>query len=275
MTHFSKDNVELWHGSYSSYCFPAVNPVDGSCWVGDMQEDAAQIVHLAADGSELSRTPGFDLPWFLAVNVADGSCWVADAGGSIEAPQVAHLDASGAALWRGTRFLSPCSFSVNPADGSCWVADEGGADPDTGLLAFNGKVVHLGLQAQYTLATTTTPTGTGSVTGAGTYPAGTAVTLTATPAVGYIFSAWSGDVTGPANPIQVTMDGNKAVTATFAKAYTLTVAISPTGSGAVTGAGPYASGKRGHPDGDREPRLSFQVLVRGGLPEPPTRFNSP
>ncbi len=122
------------------------------------------------------------------------------------------------------------------------MADEGGADPDSGLLAFNGKVVHLGLRARYTLTATATPAGTGSVTGAGSYPDGTNATLTATPAAGYVFSAWSGDVTGAANPIQITMDGNKSVTATFAKGYTLTVTIAPTDGGTVTGAGPYAPG---------------------------------
>ncbi len=157
VTHFDKDNNELWHGSYSSPCFPAVNPVDGSCWVGDMNDTEAWIVHLGPDGTELSRTPGFDLPWYMSVNVVDGSCWVCD--GSWEHPQVAHLDANGNVLWSGRDFISPCSVSVNPTDGSCWVADEGGADPDTDLLAFNGKVVHLGLQ--YTLRVTATPPGTG------------------------------------------------------------------------------------------------------------------
>ncbi len=86
VTHFSKDNAELWHGGYQSYCFPAVNPVDGILLGGRYANGRAQIVHLAQDGTELSRTPGFDLPWFLAVNPADGSCWVADAGECPERP---------------------------------------------------------------------------------------------------------------------------------------------------------------------------------------------
>jgi regulation of enolase protein 1 (concanavalin A-like superfamily) len=49
-----------------------------------------------------------------------------------------------------------------------------------------------------------------------TYAAGQAVTLTATPDPGATFTGWSGAVTGGGNPVVVTMDGDKAVTATFA-----------------------------------------------------------
>ena len=48
-----------------------------------------------------------------------------------------------------------------------------------------------------------------------TYPVGTVVTLTATPAAGFSFTGWSGSATGAANPLAVTMDGNKNITATF------------------------------------------------------------
>jgi len=41
------------------------------------------------------------------------------------------------------------------------------------------------------------------------------VTLTATPATGWAFSGWSGDLSGSANPATITIDANKIVTATF------------------------------------------------------------
>ncbi len=47
------------------------------------------------------------------------------------------------------------------------------------------------------------------------FPAGTVVTLTATPDAGWYFSGWSGDLSGAANPAQVTMNADKAITATF------------------------------------------------------------
>jgi hypothetical protein len=46
---------------------------------------------------------------------------------------------------------------------------------------------------------------------------GTVVTLTAVPAVGWIFSAWSGAISGITSPATITMNGTKGVTATFIK----------------------------------------------------------
>jgi len=48
-----------------------------------------------------------------------------------------------------------------------------------------------------------------------TYSWGTVVALTATAAPGWSFSSWSGDLSGSANPDNITIDGNKTVTATF------------------------------------------------------------
>ncbi len=48
-----------------------------------------------------------------------------------------------------------------------------------------------------------------------TYASGTTVTLTAVAAVNWTFDIWSGDLTGRQNPANITMNGNKTVTATF------------------------------------------------------------
>ncbi|MBJ7881500.1 InlB B-repeat-containing protein [Gelidibacter salicanalis] len=47
------------------------------------------------------------------------------------------------------------------------------------------------------------------------YNSGAQVVLTATPATGYEFSSWSGDATGSNNPLTVTMNSNKNITANF------------------------------------------------------------
>ena len=60
--------------------------------------------------------------------------------------------------------------------------------------------------------------GTGSVVlnpPGGNYLPGTTVTLTAVPDPGYLFSTWSGDVSSNTNPVTVTMDGNKTISAIF------------------------------------------------------------
>jgi len=69
---------------------------------------------------------------------------------------------------------------------------------------------------QYSL--TVNITGNGSVVPSPTgsiYDNGTVVTLTATPNAGWVFTGWSGDLTGTANPANITMDVNKIVTALF------------------------------------------------------------
>lgn len=48
-----------------------------------------------------------------------------------------------------------------------------------------------------------------------TYNNGDIVELTATPDSGYEFNSWSGDATGSNNPLTVTMNGNKNITANF------------------------------------------------------------
>ena len=47
------------------------------------------------------------------------------------------------------------------------------------------------------------------------YPAGSVVTLTATPASDWLFSHWTGDLTGSSNPANVEVNGPVAVTAHF------------------------------------------------------------
>jgi uncharacterized repeat protein (TIGR02543 family) len=58
------------------------------------------------------------------------------------------------------------------------------------------------------------------------YNSGAQVVLTPTPATGYEFTSWSGDATGSNNPLTVTMNSNKNITANFtavATGFTLNV----------------------------------------------------
>lgn len=65
----------------------------------------------------------------------------------------------------------------------------------------------------YTLSTSVT--GQGSVSGAGTYNEGTTVTLTATAASGWEFSGWSGVDASNGNTATVTMNSNRSISASF------------------------------------------------------------
>ncbi len=68
----------------------------------------------------------------------------------------------------------------------------------------------------YTL--TTPSVGSGTVTRSpnkATYTSSEVVVLTATAATGYQFAGWTGDASGTANPLNVTMTANKTITANF------------------------------------------------------------
>ena len=78
------------------------------------------------------------------------------------------------------------------------------------------KSIEANFIRQYTL---TTAAGTGGTIdpspGSYTYDTGTQVTVTATANTGYQFSSWSGDASGITNPITITMDEDKSITANF------------------------------------------------------------
>lgn len=59
--------------------------------------------------------------------------------------------------------------------------------------------------------------GSVSDTGDGTYEKDDVAAITATPASGYAFSKWTGDANGTANPLTLTMNADKNVTAVFTK----------------------------------------------------------
>jgi len=70
----------------------------------------------------------------------------------------------------------------------------------------------------YTLTVSVGGTGSGTTSlapGNYSYTAGSAVAITATPAQGSLFSGWSGADTSSTNPLTITMDGNKSLTANF------------------------------------------------------------
>jgi uncharacterized repeat protein (TIGR02543 family) len=104
-----------------------------------------------------------------------------------------------------------------------WSGDLSGSQTPVNITMNGNKTVTATFVAvqpgqQFTL--TVNVVGSGSVTenpSNATYMSGAVVTLTASPAVNWTFHLWSGDLTGALNPINITMDANKTVTATFAK----------------------------------------------------------
>jgi hypothetical protein len=98
---------------------------------------------------------------------------------------------------------------------------------------------------QYDL--TISSTGGGSVTTPGegvfTYDTGTVVNLVATPAAGYRFDRWTGDVGTIANvyaaATTITMNGDYSITANFVAIYELTISSTERGSVIIPGEGVF------------------------------------
>lgn len=95
-----------------------------------------------------------------------------------------------------------------------------GSAPDIGAREYGGGTT---TPTSYTLSTTASPSAGGTITAnpsATSYASGTVVTLTATPASGYVFSGWSGAASGTSVSTTVTITSNLAVTASFTNSST-------------------------------------------------------
>jgi hypothetical protein len=152
--------------------------------------------------------------------VGSGTVTLDPAGGVYEEDTEVTLTATADAGWQFSEWSGDLTGSENPATITM--------DAD--------KAVTATFVPEYTLDVTTAGSGTVNLDPAGgVYAEGTVVTVTATPDAGWDFTEWSGDLTGSANPEVITMDGDKAVTATFTEAgpqYSLTV--NTAGGGTVT-----------------------------------------
>ena len=102
-----------------------------------------------------------------------------------------------------------------------WSGDTtGNTNPLTITMDTDKTVTALFSKIQHTLTTNAT---NGSISRnpdtptSGTYDIGTDVILTASPDAGYQFDGWSGDATGNTNPLTITMDADKTITAIFSE----------------------------------------------------------
>lgn len=147
---------------------------------------------------------------------------------------------------------STATITATPATGykfSSWsttagtLADSSSASTTITMPHQNAKVTANFTKQSYTLTTTVSPSGSGTVTAGGSIQYGSTKSLTATANAGYSFSSWSktaGTLSSTtSNPTTFTMGASAAtVTANFTKnSYTLTTAVSPSGAGTVTAGG--------------------------------------
>jgi uncharacterized repeat protein (TIGR02543 family) len=132
---------------------------------------------------------------------------------------------------------STVQLTATPATGWNFVSWSGDASGNTNPLNVtmdaDKNITATFMIHQHSLAVNTVGSGTvGKSPDQPTYDYGTVVQLTATPATGWHFVGWSGDASGNTNPLNVTMDSNKSITATFAVDQH-TVSVTTVGNGTV------------------------------------------
>ena len=96
------------------------------------------------------------------------------------------------------------------------------------LLITCSEEIEVEAEIRYNLEVLATPNGSGAVTpSAGTYSAESVIELTALPADGWEFVEWTGDYVGTDNPITVTFDDSKSITANFSLVQDFFISQSP------------------------------------------------
>ncbi len=185
-----------------------------------------KAVDWAAIGVEILPGGGSTTQHLLSItNQGNGHVDLSPAGGIYDAGTVVQSTPVADPGWAFSGWSGDLSGAANPAFVTM--------DADKNITA----IFVQNPPQQFVLTTTTVGNGTVTLNPAGgAYDENTIVTLTATPDPGWQFDGWSGDLNGITNPVTLTMDANKSVTATFsqvpANQFTLTAVTA--GQGSVT-----------------------------------------
>ncbi len=181
-------------------------------WSGDLSS-SSQSDTLLID-SDKSVTAGFALDQY-ALNLSSVG------NGSVRVDGVDH-----ALPWSGTySYGDTVTLEAAPGADShfiSWSGDLAGPANPTVVVIDDDKDIEAGFGINIYILSLTGTNGTVKVNGAprilpwlGLFAAGEVVNLEATPAAGFGFAAWSGDLTGAQNPTAITMSGDRAVVAEF------------------------------------------------------------
>ena len=147
--------------------------------------------------------------WTLAWS-PDGAAWQ-----PLGEPVVQPLHPGTIGIYAGNRGLAPAAHTVQVD----WFGAVPGAGEDSARNTLQVAVDGGGL---VTLAPERAE-----------YACGEPVVVTALDRPGWVFSGWSGGLTGTENPVTVVMDGPRAFTAVFASSPTATLAVAARGGGTV------------------------------------------
>ena len=115
-----------------------------------------------------------------------------------------------------------------------WSVDCSGTTSPTAVIMDRAKTCTATFAVKnYALTISKAGTGSGTLTGPGSYSPGSSASVTASADANSAFTGWGGDCAGMSNPATVTMDSAKTCTANFALSYYL-LTINKTGDGKIT-----------------------------------------
>jgi uncharacterized repeat protein (TIGR02543 family) len=214
-------------GTYNYGTWATLNATPGTGYsFSNWSDGGAQNHSIFVDGNK-SFTASFTVNSYTVTTATSGSGSVAG-GGTYTYGQTATLTP-----------IAGTGYSFSGWSGGL----TGSANPGTFTVTGPTTVTANFTPNNYTLTTNTSGAGSGSVTAGATSAYGTTQSITATPSTGSTFTGWSGAATGTTNPVTITMDANKTLTANFTLIpYTLTTTTAGTGSGTISGAGTYNYG---------------------------------
>ncbi len=181
-------------------------------WTGDLTSSANPVV-FTVGAQNYNVVANFALRTFAVTAVASPvGAGTITGGGSYPMGNVATLTATPDATHTFTGWSGDLSSAANPLSFTVTSA--------TNLIANF---------APTSFSLTTTAVSGGTVTPGGTYAAGTVVTVAATPDTTHRFTGWTGDASGLATSVAVTMDRAKMVQANFAAKAAQTITFDPPG----------------------------------------------
>lgn len=191
-------------GTWSQNTFVTITatPAEGfqfSNWSGDFEsENATDQVYMDGDKSVVANFIPVSYYLTLLTN-PEGSADVTGAG-PYDFGDTAAIEATPVGFFE---FLS-------------WSGDIDSVNNPENVLMNGNKTITANLaRPLYSLIITLNPPEGGSATGAGDYFAGQIVPVTALPNPTWTFSSWTGDESSIDNPLNVLMDGPKAIVANF------------------------------------------------------------
>ena len=141
-----------------------------------------------------------------------------------KATSVANINGTNQLLWKKTTTKAIQVMSFN----SAWQFVSSGNEVDENSNDYLTTQQSFDSGDQNNIVTLTVNATNGSANFIASHGQGASTTVTASPAAGYIFTGWEGDASGATNPLTITMNSNKTITAIFSAIPTVTLTVNAT-----------------------------------------------